>query len=160
MIIHPVPYEWVERYFGKFVADNFNTINLILGVIGLIIAIALGRKITLRIRNRQQSTFRIPDEYEEPEEPAAIYPAQRGEWSPTGWVYDRNTKQWEPPEYLSEESERKWRWDEEKRIWIDLEKEQRIERHKQWRKEQGKGPTFEEWKEQRMKEKAQEKLSD
>lgn len=160
MIIHPVPYEWVERYFGTFVAENFNKINLILGIIGLIIAIALGRKITLRIRNRQQSTFRIPDEYEVTEESGAIYPAQRGEWSPTGWVYDRDTKQWEPPEYLSEESKRKWQWDEEKRIWIDLEKEQRIERHNQWRKEQGKGPTFEEWKEQRMKVKAQEKLTD
>lgn len=86
----------------------------------------------------------------EPEQPS-IYQAQHGEWSPTGWVYDRDTKKWDPPDYLSKESEEKWRWNEEKRIWIDTEKEKRQEKHKQWRQEEGKGPTYEEWKAQREK---------
>lgn len=81
----------------------------------------------------------------------SIYQAQHGEWSPTGWVYDRDTKKWDPPDYLSKESEEKWRWNEEKRIWIDTEKEKRQEKHKQWRQEEGKGPTFEEWKAERQK---------
>ena len=93
---------------------------------------------------RIATAFADDEPYEEiNEEP---YEAEHNEISPTGWIYDRDIRKWVPPEYLAEESQKKWRWDEEKRIWIDVEKEKRIERHKQWRKEQGKGPTFEEWK--------------
>ena len=84
------------------------------------------------------------------------YQAEHGAKSPTGWTYDRDTLLWNPPDSLSAEAEKKWRWDPEKQIWIDIEKERRIERHNQWRKEQGKGPTFEEWKKQRLAEKALE----
>ena len=152
MIIQELPYEWIQKFFGTFTADNFNAINLSLTVIGLVITILMGRKISFRLRNNQNNTFKVDfleeedEEPEEDEEESSIYQARHGEWSTTGWVYDRDTMKWDPPDYLEEESRKKWRWDEEKRIWIDVEKEKRIERHKQWRREQGKGPTFEEWK--------------
>lgn len=160
MVMQQLPYEWVERFFGTYIADNFNTINLVLAAIGLVIAILLGRRISFRLRNNQSSTYRIefPDEYEESadqdedDEEPSIYQAKHGAWSPTGWVYDRDTMKWDPPEYLEKESREKWRWDDEKRIWIDKDKEFRKERYHQWRKEQGKGPTFEEWKAQRERE--------
>ena len=159
MIIQQLPHEWIERLFGPYIADNFNAINLTLAGMGLVIAILIGRKISFKIRNNQKSTFKTDfldediddEELEEDEEESSIYQARHGEWSPTGWIYDRDTMKWNPPDYLEEESRKKWRWDEEKRIWIDTEKEKRIQRHKQWREEQGKGPTFEEWKAQQKK---------
>lgn len=87
----------------------------------------------------------------EPEEPK-IYQARHGEWSPTGWVYDRDTQKWDPPEYLAEESARKWRWNEDKRIWVDQDKEERLQRYREYRKAQGNGPTYEEWKAAKLAE--------
>lgn len=78
------------------------------------------------------------------------YQAEHGAKSPTGWTYNRDTMKWDPPKQLIEESKRKWRWDEEKRIWIDQEKEARIKRYREYRKAQGKEPTYEEWKEAKL----------
>lgn len=147
MIVHEVPYEWVERFFGSYIAAHFNTINLILAAVGLVIAILLGRKISLRIKSHQRRSIKIPDGEE-----SVTYPAQHGEWSPTGWTLDHDTKQWNPPDYLAEEAKFKWRWNEEKRIWIDTEKEKRLERNRQWKQAQGKEPSYEEWKAKRKKE--------
>ena len=92
---------------------------------------------------RVATAFRDGDEpYEEP------YEAEHNQVSVTGWVYDRDTRKWAPPERLSQESREKWRWDPEKEIWIDLEKEARMERYQAFRRSQGKPPTFEEWKKQ------------
>lgn len=44
-------------------------------------------------------------------------------WYPTGWTLDTDTGIWEPPDYISLESDERWRWDPEKRIWIDKQKE-------------------------------------
>lgn len=74
------------------------------------------------------------------------YEAEHGAVSPTGWIYDRDTMKWQPPDYLVEESKKKWRWDPEKQIWIDQEKEARLKRYQEFRKAEGKGPTYEEWK--------------
>ena len=76
-------------------------------------------------------------------------------WYPTGWTYNDKTKLWEPPDYLSKESSEKWRWDPDKRIWIDKEKETRMERYRKYH--EGQPPTFEEWKAQRGKEKQEQK---
>ena len=46
-------------------------------------------------------------------------------WYPSGWVFNEETQLWEPPDYLSKESKEKWEWDEEKRIWIDKEKDRK-----------------------------------
>lgn len=41
----------------------------------------------------------------------------------TGWVYNQKTGLWEPPKRIIEESHKRWTWDNEKRIWIDQEKQ-------------------------------------
>lgn len=68
-------------------------------------------------------------------------------WYPTGWIFNEETQLWEPPDYLSKQTKQKWRWDDEKKIWIDTEKEQRLIRYKEYHKD--KPPTFEEWKAER-----------
>lgn len=55
---------------------------------------------------------------------------------------------------ITDEVKREIEWDEEKAVWIDLDKKRRMERYQQFRKEAGKEPTFEEWKAAREKEKA------
>lgn len=88
---------------------------------------------------------------QEPEEPT-IYQARHGEWSPTGWVYDRETQKWNPPEYLVEEAARKWRWDEEKSIWIDQDKEAHREHYREYWKDKRTEPTYEEWRAAKLAE--------
>ena len=70
-------------------------------------------------------------------------------WYPTGWTFNEKTKLWDPPDFVSKESSEKWRWDEEKKIWIDKEKETRMKRYRKYH--EGQPPTFEEWKAQREK---------
>ena len=172
-IIIPVPYEWVERFFGTYIADHFNEISWTLFFLGFLIWALFGRrsqkkKIYYEIQVPSQREFNycideknhyIPDlsdreKITAPEEPEdqTIYQAQHGAWSPTGWIYDRDTKKWDPPEYLSEESEIKWRWNEEKRIWIDQEKEAKMRKYQAYRRSQGLPPSYEEWKAQKLKE--------
>ena len=74
------------------------------------------------------------------------YSTGNTKWYPTGWSYNEDKGLWEPPDYLKTESDDKWEWDPEKRIWIDTEKKRRKERYEQFRRESGKGPTYEEWK--------------
>lgn len=160
MIIHQVPYEWVEKIFGTFVADNFNTISISLSVIGIIIAIICGRRITfsLKRRYRHHVNESIDYEYMPEQKGSQDHEPEHGQISETGWVYDRDTLKWNPPDYLSEESRLKWKWDEEKRIWIDLEKQRRIEKHQAYLASTAgsREPTYEEWKAQRLKEKNDE----
>lgn len=42
---------------------------------------------------------------------------------PSGWTLNQETGMWEPPDYLSRESKKRWKWDEEKHIWIDKTKQ-------------------------------------
>ena len=78
------------------------------------------------------------------------YESQKGKWYPTGWVFNEETQLWQAPDFLTEQSQTKWRWDEEKKIWIDSEKEARMARYKEYHKD--KPPTFEEWKAMRQQE--------
>lgn len=71
-------------------------------------------------------------------------------WYPTGWTYNKKTGLWDPPDFLQEESRTKWRWDPEKEIWIDVDKERRLKRYREYR--EGKEPTYEEWKATKIKE--------
>lgn len=143
MIIHYIPYEFIERVFGTTIAENFNLISLILGLIGFSVAVILGRRITFKIRSRPVEY--LDQEDEEPEE-EPVYESREGKWSPTGWFYDDEKGEWAPPDYAAEESRKKWRWDEEKKIWIDIDKEERMKRYLANRKAMGKEPTYEEWK--------------
>ena len=70
-------------------------------------------------------------------------------WYPTGWTYNDKTGKWDPPDYLRKESKDKWRWDANKGIWIDQEKEERLEKYRKFH--EGRPPTFEEWKANREK---------
>lgn len=143
MIIHFIPYEFLEKVFGTAFADNFNLINLILGLIGFVIAVMLGRRFTFKIRSRP---VEYQDQEEEEPEGEPVYESRKGEWSPTGWFYDNEKKEWIPPDYSAEESRLKWRWDDDKKIWIDIEKEERMKRYLKNRRAMGKEPTYEEWK--------------
>lgn len=40
----PVKYEWIERIFGTFIADNFNTISLSLTAVGFLIWVIFGKR--------------------------------------------------------------------------------------------------------------------
>ena len=71
-------------------------------------------------------------------------------WYPTGWTYNTKTGKWEPPNYLQDQSKEKWEWNEDKQIWIDKEKEARLEKYRKYH--EGRPPTFEEWKAAREKE--------
>ena len=71
-------------------------------------------------------------------------------WYPTGWTYNDKTGKWDPPDYIKKESKDKWRWDASKGIWIDQEKEERLEKYRKYH--EGQPPTFEEWKAAREKE--------
>lgn len=90
-----------------------------------------------KIRNK----YIIHSNGKKPEEP---------NWYPSGWTYNEETGLWDPPDYLPEESRNKWRWDPEKEIWIDKEKEKRLEQYRKYR--EGKEPTYEEWKVAKIKE--------
>lgn len=86
---------------------------------------------------------------------------EHGARSPTGWIYDRDERKWEPPQALVEESAQKWRWDPEKEIWIDREKEAHRERYRKYWKDKRTEPTYEEWRAARLAEqKEQQKHSD
>ena len=120
-------------------------IAIFIVVVKLAIKLCYKRKNDKKLESKETIIYRE----QKPEEPT-IYQAKHGECSPTGWIYDRDTMKWDPPKQLIEESKRKWRWDEEKRIWIDQEKEARIKRYREYRKAQGKEPTYEEWKEAKL----------
>lgn len=139
MIIQEIPYEWIERFLGQYVADHFNSICLILAALGLLIAICYRRKRS----GRQQPTV-APKEN--------VFESRQGEWTATGWYREDESDLWQPPDYIKQESRDKWQWDEEKRIWIDLEKKARLERYRAYRESEGKGLTYEEWKAAKMKE--------
>ena len=68
----------------------------------------------------------------------------------TGWTYNEKTQLWEPPDYAKKESDKKWKWDSDKKIWVDQEKEKRLAKYKEYHKDRP--PTFEEWKAAREKE--------
>lgn len=77
-------------------------------------------------------------------------PKEGIKWYPTGWTYNDKTGKWEPPDYIRKESKDKWRWDTKKGIWIDQEKEERLEKYRKYH--EGRPATFEEWKAAREKE--------
>lgn len=106
-------------------------------------------------QKRQQKRHEYTDPAPPPQEPT-IYKAQHGQWSPTGWIFDADEQKWIPPDYLSEESQNRWKWDEEKRIWIDLQKPPKTSQRDSSSHPDIKivrnGPTYEEWKNQYYKE--------
>ena len=194
MYIFTVPYEWIQQIFGTFVADNFNTIMLIITIIGFIIAVIpkkrnnwleeaqnrqnkkfeknyniqpkkqpsndrsrLKEEIRIKYKLTKNQTF---DEWIEEHKDDGYQGNQKEgiRWYPTGWTYNEKTELWEPPDYLKKETSEKWKWDPEKRIWIDKEKEKRMERYREYHKD--KPPTFEEWKAQKLKEKAGTDIAD
>lgn len=154
-MVFEIPYEFIERVFGTFIAQNFNKITTIIFIGGLVI--------TLLSRNNSRNRERDKDntEYEETTETQenwrAHYAFNKNKWSASGWIYNEETKLWVPPDYLSEQSKVKWRWDEKKQIWIDQEKEERLARYHEFRKSQGKEPTYEEWKAAREAEQNKDK---
>lgn len=163
MITITIPYELIEKTFGKFIADNFNTISAILVIIGFIIAIItgkIGRKNWIQsVQDIQEKRFDYLNDHisKQKTNDKNSYKRNKGKgvkWYPTGWTYNEKTQLWEPPDYLHKESAEKWRWDPDKRIWIDKEKEARMEKYRKYH--EGQPPTFEEWKAQREKQKQEE----
>ena len=102
-------------------------------------------------QKRQQNRFEYLNKNLMHENQEIQHKSRSGKWTASGWVFDDKTQLWQPPDYLSEESRIKWRWDEEKRIWVDAGKEERMARYREYHKDRP--PTFEEWK--AMKEQQQ-----
>ena len=115
-----------------------------LGIYALFVALATFAVKKVWLINQAKKANQIHQEEQE-------YKSTTGKWYSTGWVFDEKTQLWQPPDYLSEESKIKWRWDDEKQIWVDTEKEARMARYKEYHKDRP--PTFEEWK--AMKEQQQ-----
>lgn len=159
--------ESVQDISQKYILENQRKLEFWQGVFPLlillrivfliaafIVVVKLAIKLCSKQNNEKESKPKNPTIYREPEqEEPPIYQARHGEWSPTGWVYDRDTQKWNPPEYLVEESARKWRWDEEKRIWIDQDKEAHRQHYQEYWKDKRKEPTYEEWRAAKLKEK-------
>ena len=160
-----IPYEIIEKTFGKFIADNFNTISAILVIVGFIIAALSGRfdekNWIQKAQDKQQKRFDYLNDQISKSKPKTndknSYQGNKEKgikWYPSGWTYSEKTQLWEPPDYLQKESAEKWSWDPDKRIWIDKEKEARMEKYRKYH--EGQPPTFEEWKAQREKEKQEQ----
>lgn len=105
-------------------------------------------------RRRWEAFQRSEAELEKRREERRKNPPNKNErtWYPTGWTLDKDTGLWEAPDYVSLESDERWKWDPEKRIWIDKEKEARLKRYQERRAKEGQPPSFEEWKAARQKE--------
>lgn len=94
-------------------------------------------------------------EYTDPVIPTKSTPkAKEPKWYPSGWVYNEETGLWDPPDYLIVEAQKRWKWDDEKGIWIDLDKERRLERYR--KAHEGREPTYEEWKAAKLKKQQEE----
>ena len=98
-------------------------------------------------QNRQQIRF----DYLNPH----TQKAAEKKWTSEGWYWDEEKQLWIAPDYLKTEAKRKWKWDEKKKIWTDLDKKQRLERYREFRKREGKEPTFEEWKAEKLRQEQQ-----
>lgn len=64
-------------------------------------------------------------------------------WTTSGWYYNEEKGKWISPDYANAKANTSM---------PEFRSPEIIERHQQWRKEEGKGPTYEEWKAARMKE--------
>ena len=66
------------------------------------------------------------------------------------WLDKAQEKQQTRFKYMNqailEEPDENMVWDAEKNRWIDMTQIKRMERYKEYRRSQGKGPTYEEWK--------------
>lgn len=138
MIIQ-IPYEWLEKIFGSFVAQNFSKIAFAVLIGGFIISRIIRKKRDdnwfKRAQRKSQTRFEymnrnvieasqarrakeLRDKYHKGEDKII----NNHGCSPTGWIWNEEKQLWDPPDYLSKQSKEKWEWDEKRRIWIDREK--------------------------------------
>ena len=136
----------IRAIFGDFVANNIEMIIVVLGII--ILAITIFKNDWLRNAIKRENR-RFEASRPEQAKPTSR-PDQERTWYPTGWTWNDETKRWEPPDYLVDECHSRWRWDEEKEIWVDKVKEAKMAKYKEYRK--GKEPTYEEWKAAKLAE--------
>ena len=118
---------------------------LAIGLIIFSIFVALGTYVVKRVYFRSKTQRHKADD--------SAYcgnPKEGTKWYPTGWTYNTKTGKWEPPNYLQDQSKEKWEWNEDKQIWINKEKEARLEKYRKYH--EGRPPTFEEWKAAREQE--------
>lgn len=149
-------YELISQLFGILISMFINALPFVLFFI-------LIKWLERKINNDKKKNHTTRNANKELEDYRRKYEpnAYRGKrlWYPSGWTYNEKTKLWEPPDYISDQSKEKWRWDEKKQIWIDKEKEARLERYREFRRTQGKTLTYEEWKAAREAELQKEEMS-
>lgn len=104
---------------------------------------------------RQQKRYEYGDPYFAKKQPEPEQKDHKVVFE-SGWTWNEKTKLWEPPSNASAESKKKWEWDAERQIWVDVEQQKRLERYKAFREKEGKGPTYEEWKAAREAERNKE----
>ena len=109
-------YEIIEKIFGTYVASHFDEIWTVLMIIGMF-AVILSKRSNKTPKNRHAEKH-----YNEPN------------WYPSGWHFNKKTQLWESPDYINEDT-------------ADIENQKlRLERYREYRRSQGKEPTYEEWK--------------
>ena len=144
--------EWLGQLFGMLFGFGFLVLLFGIGFIALLAFI-----ITWIVKKVWYAGEKQPNQCKNTTAKNNEYkgnPKENVKWYPTGWTYNDKTKLWEPPDYLSKETSEKWKWDPDKRIWIDKDKEARMEKYRKYH--EGQPPTFEEWKAQREKEKQEQ----
>ena len=159
-----IEYRTIEGLFGSYIADHFNDIVTILTIIGLGFALLGGyrwknNKSWLEEEQKKQNArfeylnSHLQSSTRNKKHKNDGYQGnfkKKTRWYPTGWTFNEKTQLWEPPDYAKRESDRKWRWDPDKKIWVDQEKEERLAKYREYHKDRP--PTFEEWKAAREKE--------
>ena len=106
-------YRFGDLILSPYLIENFDKISGALMLIGIIF--------TFFKRKKKSKVPKQTPEQKQKNKPLRKY----SKWYPSGWVFNEETQLWEPPDYLSKESKEKWEWDEEKRIWIDKEKDRK-----------------------------------
>lgn len=156
-----IPIELVEALFGPFVAANFDSFLVAAMLLALLIFAfkqqGRGRSDDWlkNAQERQQKRYEYEDPYFAKSKPGPE-PKDSKIMFESGWSWNEENKLWEPPSNASAESKKKWEWDAERQIWVDVEQQKRLERYNEFRKKQGKGPTYEEWKAAREAERNKE----
>lgn len=114
-MIH-IPYQLIEKLFGEWVAQNFNTISACLVTIGFCLYIIRPGRLKIRItisrkkaeKNRNSDDWLIRAQQRQEDRFDYLSPQKQSNnntknkkdtWYPTGWTFNEKTQLWEPPDY-------------------------------------------------------------
>ena len=115
----PAVKDFFREYFGNTIFHTMSTEELQIfflkiAIQAIVLAIILGiQPISKRKKKRNTNANIRKKSKSEPKQ----------KWSPTGWYWNEKEGLWEPPDYIIKESHERWRYDQTRGIWIDLNEE-------------------------------------